>query len=244
MDLSPYLDSVRNGVRSAAGLADEHTRQIVERLGTAIDDSTRLALIEALSDAASTISAELAPSSVGLRMVGQEPEFVVEVHPPDAEPTMLLPEDGPAAGTQGGSQDGPQEGSEDEAVARITLRLPQSVKSRVDEVAEADGISTNAWLLRAVMDSLADSVRGAGAGWPHSSRPPLAPFPPAPPGAPAPPHAGAIFGPHGPFGPHGVFGSHGPFGPGGLFGGPPQTMPSHPKAKDEPRRGSVQGWVR
>ena len=41
-------------------------------------------------------------------------------------------------------------------MARITLRLPQSVKTRVDEMASSEGISTNAWLIRAVMDALAD----------------------------------------------------------------------------------------
>ena len=65
---------------NAAALADDHTRQVAERLGGAIESSTRLALIQALSDAASTISAELAPSSVEVRMVGQDPEFVVSVH--------------------------------------------------------------------------------------------------------------------------------------------------------------------
>src|SRR5215211_3364208 len=91
MDLSPYLESVRGGVAQASALADEHTQHIAERLGTAIEASTRLALIEALSDAAGTISAELAPSSVELRMVGQDPEFVVSVQTAEAEPTLLLP---------------------------------------------------------------------------------------------------------------------------------------------------------
>ena len=71
--------TVRDGVTQAAALADDHTRQVAERLGGAIESSTRLALIPALSDAASTISAELAPSSVEVRMVGQDPEFVVSV---------------------------------------------------------------------------------------------------------------------------------------------------------------------
>ena len=92
MDLSPYLESVRVGVANASALADEPTQQVAERLGTAIESSTRLALIQALSDAAGTISAELAPSSVELRMVGQDPEFVVSVQSAEAEPTLLLPE--------------------------------------------------------------------------------------------------------------------------------------------------------
>ena len=53
---------------------------------------------------------------------------------------------------------------DDEPVARISLRLPQSVKVRVDELAAADGISTNAWLIRAVMDALATPSRPPASG--------------------------------------------------------------------------------
>lgn len=219
MDLTPYLDSVRDGVANAAALADEPTQQVAHRLSTAVESSTRLALIQALSDAASTISAELAPSSVELRMVGADPEFAVSVQSTETEPTLLLSEpsydDGGAAAV-----DEPAE-PDDEPVSRLTLRLSQSVKVKVDEMAAADGISTNAWLIRAVMDALSD--RPGQQDWPQ---------PPRVPGA------GALFGPNGPFGPHGVFGPHGPFGPSGDRSGP--------RHGDAPRppRGNVQGWVR
>ena len=227
MDLSRYVMQVRDGVTQAAALADDHTRQVAERLGGAIDASTRLALIQALSDAAGTISAELAPSSVEVRMVGQDPEFVVSMHTAESEPTLLVPE--PKPGTSDSADEEPAPGLDDEPVARISLRLPQSVKMRVDEMAAADGISTNAWLTRAVLDALAE--REGHSHWPH---------PPAPPHPPAAPHPSAIFGPHGPFGPHGVFGPHGPFGPGGLFG----NRPDKGGGGQAPRRGRVQGWVR
>jgi hypothetical protein len=221
MDLTPYLQTVRDGVTAAASLADEPTRQVAERLGGSIESSTRLALIAALSDATSNISAELAPSSVEVRMVGQDPELVVSVPTGQEEPTVLQPPTDPEPVDEDVLID-----LDDEPVARISLRLPQSVKAKVDEVAAADGISTNAWLTRAVMDALAASGRPE---WPR---------PPAPPAPPAP---GVIFGPHGPFGPHGVFGPHGPFGPGGLFGEKPEK--AGPGA--QPRRpGRVQGWVR
>ena len=85
-------------------------------------------------------------------------------------------------------------------------------------MADREQISTNAWLLRAVMDALGDR------------RPDMPPAPPGP----------ALFGLHGPFGPHGVFGAHGPFGPGSLFG-----SPNPPDAHERHRtRGRVQGWVR
>jgi Arc-like DNA binding domain len=220
MDLSPYIDSVRVGVTNASSLADEQTQQVAERLGTAIESSTRLALIQALSDAAGTISAELAPSSVELRMIGTEPEFVVTVQTGDAEPTLLMPQ--PEKADEPAATD-----AEEEPVARITLRLPQSVKSKVDEMASSEGISTNAWLIRAVMDALSERG-GPRPEWPQ------------PPRAPMPPEPDVIFGPSGPFGQHGVFGPGGPFGPGGVFGDRPKRQ-----GREERRsRGNVQGWVR
>jgi hypothetical protein len=240
MNLSPYLESVRTGVQNAAALADENTQQVAYKLGTAVESATRLALISALSDAAGVISAELAPSSVELRMSGDDPEFVVTVSSPSSEPALLLP-------GAGSGEDVPadlSEADEDEPLSRISLRLPASVKARVDEQATKDGISTNAWLVRAVMDALAD--RRAGATWPE------------PPPPPPPPPAGAFFGPGGPFGPHGVFGPGGVFGLGGVFGGgkgarhhvPYEEDDDRPRgdrrARDPEHRGggSVQGWAR
>ena len=153
MDLSPYLETVRHGVTSAAALGDDGTRLVAERLGGAVEASTRLALIGALSDAAAQISAEIAPSSVELRISGVDPELVVAVAVPSAEPTLLLPPHETPVGEQPDAED-IATGEEGEPVARISLRLPASVKARVDEQADTDKVSTNAWLLRAVLDAL------------------------------------------------------------------------------------------
>jgi hypothetical protein len=224
MDLSPYIESVRVGVVNACSLADEQTQHVAERLGTAIESSTRLALIQALSDAAGNISAELAPSSVEVRMVGQDPEFVVSIQTAESEPTFLMPDAEP--GVEGTGEPSTTD-ADDEPVARITLRLPQSVKTRVDEMASTEGISTNAWLIRAVMDALADRS-GSRPVWPQ------------PPGPPMPYSPMAIPTPGVPFGPHGVFGAEGPFGPGGPLG----DRLRRSLREDRRSRGNVQGWVR
>jgi hypothetical protein len=156
-----------------------------------------------------------------------------------AEPTILRPD-------LDSTQDEPADAAEldeDEPLSRISLRLPASVKARVDEQAAKDGISTNAWLVRAVMDALAE--RRVGATWPE------------PPPPPPPPPAGAFFGPGGPFGPHGVFGPGGVFGLGGVFGGGKAArhhVQHEGDEQDRPRGdsdsrpghsgGSVQGWAR
>jgi Ribbon-helix-helix protein, copG family len=224
MELSPYIESVRVGVVNASSLADEQTQHVAERLGTAIESSTRLALIQALSDAAGSISAEMAPSSVELRMIGSAPEFVVSIQTAEAEPTLLLPDAEPSPE---GTGESPTTEPDDEPLARITLRLPQSVKARVDEMASSEGISTNAWLIRAVMDALADRS-GSRPEWPQPPRPPM------------PPSPNVIFGASGAFGQHGFLGPEGPFGPGGVFG----DQPKRPGREDRRSRGNVQGWVR
>jgi hypothetical protein len=224
MELSPYIESVRVGVVNASSLADEQTQHVAERLGTAIESSTRLALIQALSDAAGSISAEMAPSSVELRMIGSDPEFVVSIQTAEAEPTLLLPDAEPSPE---GTGESPTTEPDDEPLARITLRLPQSVKARVDEMASSEGISTNAWLIRAVMDALSDRS-GSRQEWPQPPRPPL------------PPSPKVIFGASGPFGQHGFLGPESPFGPGGVFG----DQPKRPGREDRRSRGNVQGWVR
>lgn len=216
MDLQPYVDSVREGVNNAAALADESSQEVARKLGAALDSSTRLALIQALSDAAGDISADLAPASVDVRINGGNPDFVVTVPEARSEPTVLQPE--PAV--ESDAEDEAEDSLDDEPVARISLRLPASVKAKVDDAAEKDGISTNAWLMRAVLDALPGRRR---------PEPPQAPQPPAPPGG--------LFGQHGPFGPDGVFGPH------GVFGAGPQTDSKAPKGRNR-RGGNVQGWVR
>ncbi|MDX6238185.1 MAG: hypothetical protein QOG10_3000 [Kribbellaceae bacterium] len=220
MELDHYLESVRRSVQNATALADDQTRSVAERLGATLDDAGRLALISALSDAAGEISRELSPGSVELRMAGGRPEFVVTPAPSQLTGTDDDDDLDDIETDDAGTDEFAPEA--DEPTARITLRLPMSVKNKVDEAANAEGISSNAWLMRTVMTALTgDRGRRAGPGRPpRPPRPPRGVF-----------GAEGVFGPDGPlgpdgmFGPDGVFGPQGPFGPDGVFG------------PDGPRRG-------
>lgn len=164
MELAPYVDNLRRELAVAAGAGGEEARALAERLAAALDAATRLALIEALSAAADEITRDLAPGSVEVRMRGRDPDFVVTPPPagrpyePEAEPAPPAPP-APPDGDDGGT-------------ARISLRVPEHLKPRVEEAAARDGLSVNAWLVRAVTAALdpASSTASSTASNPGSAR--------------------------------------------------------------------------
>jgi uncharacterized protein (DUF1778 family) len=46
--------------------------------------------------------------------------------------------------------------------ARISLRLPESLKSQIEQAAGRDGVSVNTWLVRAASSAVADTSRRGG----------------------------------------------------------------------------------
>ena len=53
--------------------------------------------------------------------------------------------------------------TEDGGTARITLRLPEQLKARVEDAAAREGFSVNTWLVRAVSRGLEPGERGGSA---------------------------------------------------------------------------------
>jgi hypothetical protein len=153
MDLMPYVDKLRRELHVAAEAGGEDARALAERLTASLESSARLALLDALSAAADEITRELAPGSVELRLRGGEPDFVVASPPAEdafAEPAAPAP---PVEADDGGT-------------SRITLRLPEQLKPRIDEAASRAGLSVNAWLVRAVATALEPGDRGRRPGPP------------------------------------------------------------------------------
>jgi hypothetical protein len=134
MDLSPYLDALRRDLAASAAPGGDDVARAAELLTGSLDASTRLCLMEALSDAAAEITAKLAgTATVDVRLRGREADLVV---------TELAGQPAPPAPPGAGADSGD--------VARITLRLPEPLKEEVERAASAEGISVNAWLVRAV----------------------------------------------------------------------------------------------
>jgi len=155
MDLSEYAESLRRELTSITKFAGEDIARAAEMLSETLDSSVRLALLDVLSAAAEEITASLDGATIDVRLTGSQPEFVVNV-----------PHESGDGGYESGGDVGDEAGS-----ARVTLRLSESLKSRVETAAVNSGMSVNAWLVRAISRSL-ETPPGAGR--------PRPPFPPPP----------------------------------------------------------------
>jgi hypothetical protein len=144
MDLQPYVDGVRHELSVAAAAGGPDAEALAERLSAPLESAIRLALLEALSEAAEQITRDLAPGSVDVRLRGRDPEFTVTSGIEDLPdgPAMVAPESDDDGGTW-----------------RVTLRLPEHLRAGVDAAARGDGLSVNAWLVRAVSGALGGSRR-------------------------------------------------------------------------------------
>ena len=81
MDLTPYVESLRQQLLVAAGAGGEDAQRLAERLIAPLDSAAQLVLLDVLSAAASEITRDLAPGSVELRLRGRQPDFVVTSPP-------------------------------------------------------------------------------------------------------------------------------------------------------------------
>ncbi|HEX3791994.1 MAG TPA: hypothetical protein VHW44_29300 [Pseudonocardiaceae bacterium] len=156
MDLTSYVDNLRQQLAVAAEAGGDDARALAERLTGPLESAARLALLDVLSAAADEITRDLAPGSVDLRLRGREPTFVVT--PPPIEYTFDEPSPAPAP------VDLPPPDGDDGAMARINFRLPDHLKGRIEEAAGHAGLSVNAWLVRAASAALEGDDRGGRAG--------------------------------------------------------------------------------
>jgi hypothetical protein len=158
MDLTPHVERLRYELGVAAAAGGEDARALAERLTAPLESSVRLVLLEALSEAADEITRELAPGSVEMRLRGREPGFAVT----PAQQDDAAPTDHDAADAMGGGVGGVAPPDLDEgAMTRINLRLPDTLKARVEEAAGRERLSVNAWLVRAATAALTPADRGA-----------------------------------------------------------------------------------
>jgi hypothetical protein len=163
MQLDQYVESIRRQLEVAAEAGGGEARALAERLLAPLEAAIRLAVQDALAEAAEEITLELAPGSVELRLRGREPEFVVTLPPADLSAEEGREADDAATGDWLSRRSDARDGTEgeDDAVARINLRLPERLKARVEQAAADEGLSINAWLVRATASAVerSDPIR-------------------------------------------------------------------------------------
>jgi hypothetical protein len=128
MNLTIVLEGIQEDLQGLAGLGDERSAEIARRLSEALSSNLRLKLFDLLSQVAVELSSKLPSGHIEVRLAGQEPELV------------FVDSTGDSAGATAG----------EELSARISLRLPESLKLAVEKAADREGVSANAWLVRAI----------------------------------------------------------------------------------------------
>src|SRR5579862_7616048 len=136
MELEHHVEALQAELRSLAEIGDEHVAAAAKRLSQALGSTVGLRLLEVLSEAALEISSQLPAGQVEVRLAGHEPSLV-----------YVEREETPAAPA-----------AEDGLTARITLRLPESLKSSLEEAATREGVSVNTWIVKALARGLTAAV--------------------------------------------------------------------------------------
>jgi HicB family len=127
MQIEGYVQALREDLARVAAVGDESSAHAAELLAIALESSLGRRLQEALAEAALELSAQLPQGRVEVRVAGGDPELV-----------YVDEEEAPAS----------SEATEEALSARITLRLPGSLKSRLEAAAAASGVSVNTWLVQ------------------------------------------------------------------------------------------------
>jgi predicted transcriptional regulator len=142
MELSPYIDGLRRELGNLTRLAPSDVTKVVDSLAAALDSSVRLMLLDVIAATAAEITSRLDGTVIDVRISAGAPEFVVTAVPPPPDASAGYPAGGAA---------------EDSATARLTVRLPDALKARVEARAAAEGLSVNAWLVQATIKAVDDA---------------------------------------------------------------------------------------
>jgi predicted DNA binding CopG/RHH family protein len=127
MQIDGTIQALREDLVRMAALGDESTSRAAEILAVALESSLGRRLQDALAEAALELNDQLESSRVELRVAGHDLQLV------------LVREDGTVP-----------EQADEAFSARISLRLPESLKQRVESAAAREGASVNTWLVQAL----------------------------------------------------------------------------------------------
>jgi HicB family len=130
MNVAAYVEALQQDLANVAGIGDEAVAEAARRIAAALEPSLRLRLMDAVGEAAAELANQLPDGHVEVRLSAGEPELVYVPDPGAPAPTSL-----------------------EDLSARITLRLPETLKTIVDAAAQEAGVSANTWLLQQITRS-------------------------------------------------------------------------------------------
>jgi HicB family len=130
MNVAAYVEALQQDLANVAGIGDEAVAEAARRIAAALEPSLRLRLMDAVGEAAAELTNQLPDGHVEVRLSAGEPELVYVPDPGAPAPTSL-----------------------EDLSARITLRLPETLKTIVDAAAQEAGVSANTWLLQQITRS-------------------------------------------------------------------------------------------
>ena len=139
MQIDGYVQALREDLASVAALGDESTQRAAQLLAVALESALGRRLLEALTEATLELSGQLEGARVDVRLAGGEPQLV------------LVAEEERVSGA-----------TDEDYSARITLRLPESLKSRIEAAAAGEGVSVNTWIVHQLLRGAEPRRRGAG----------------------------------------------------------------------------------
>ncbi|HUJ55124.1 MAG TPA: toxin-antitoxin system HicB family antitoxin [Gaiellaceae bacterium] len=142
MQIDGHIQALREDLVRMAALGDDSTTRAAELLAVALESSVARRLQDVLAEAALELNAQLDAEHVEVRIAGRDPELV------------LVREDGTVP-----------EQADEAFSARITLRLPESLKQRIETAAGREGASVNTWLVQALQRAV--EVRRTSSGSRH-----------------------------------------------------------------------------
>src|SRR5712691_4583113 len=139
MNIAAFVEALQQDLANVASMGDEAAAEAARRISATLEPSLRLRLIELLGEAALELTNQLPNGHVEVRVAGGDPELVfVE------------------------ERSGPIPTGDDSLSARVTLRLPETLKAIIDAAAQDEGVSANTWLLQQISRSANPTRRGPG----------------------------------------------------------------------------------
>lgn len=136
MRLEPVLTQIETTIEAQLRLADPSVAEGAAGFMEAFWPAVRSALLEVAQQAAAEIDAQLGDRNVEVRLTGGDPDMVVTSPSPEGE------------------------AGDEDLEARITLRLPGSLKGIIEDAASSSGDSINSW----VVDALRSRARRSNVG--------------------------------------------------------------------------------